>query len=150
MCASVGVAHPSPDFVQSGHCSNEHVRICSPAVCPNALATGDPSCQNGGRLHADNATQAEPWRYNNCVQCDCPPGWDGTDCGCEIPFNIALPAALMPCGAGLACTRRLQDAAGQISRLLKCQQLQVSDGCERLTPAGAPADLRGDSFCELR
>lgn len=54
------------------------------AVCPNALKFNDPSCKNGGRLHADNSTHEEPERYNNCVQCDCPPQWTGIDCSCEL------------------------------------------------------------------
>eukprot|EP00208_Stichococcus_sp_RCC1054_P008188 CAMPEP_0206149676 /NCGR_PEP_ID=MMETSP1473-20131121/37907_1 /ASSEMBLY_ACC=CAM_ASM_001109 /TAXON_ID=1461547 /ORGANISM="Stichococcus sp, Strain RCC1054" /LENGTH=1805 /DNA_ID=CAMNT_0053547157 /DNA_START=182 /DNA_END=5600 /DNA_ORIENTATION=- len=49
-------------------------------ICPNALKFNDPSCKNGGRLHADNSTHEEPERYNNCVQCDCPPQWTGIDC----------------------------------------------------------------------
>lgn len=56
------------------------------AVCPHSLEHGDPQCKNGGRLHANNGTEPEPERYNNCVQCDCPPGWAGIDCSREFSF----------------------------------------------------------------
>ena len=54
-------------------------------MCPHSLAHGDPQCKNGGRLHANNGTQPDLERYNNCVQCDCPPGWAGIDCSRELP-----------------------------------------------------------------
>jgi len=57
------------------------------AVCPHSLEHGDPQCKNGGRLHANNGTEPEPERYNNCVQCDCPPGWAGIDCSREFSFG---------------------------------------------------------------
>jgi hypothetical protein len=61
-----------------------NLAACCCAVCPHSLQHGDPLCKNGGRLHADNYTQSEPERYNNCVQCDCPAGWAGIDCSCEL------------------------------------------------------------------
>ena len=63
--------------------ANQQFGIVARAVCPHSLQHGDPLCKNGGRLHADNYTQTEPERYNNCVQCDCPDGWSGVDCSCE-------------------------------------------------------------------
>jgi uncharacterized protein YbdZ (MbtH family) len=60
---------------------------CCCAVCPHSLQHGDPLCKNGGRLHADNYTQSEPERYNNCVQCDCPAGWAGIDCSCKSSLS---------------------------------------------------------------
>jgi len=40
------------------------------------IEVGDPICQNGGYLRAENITE----HPTSCADCICPPEWDGVDC----------------------------------------------------------------------